>query len=345
MKWVLAVTFMIPLVGVASWQLSSGQKGGQPKASIRLESDSSVVGIQGVGYVEPFSEVRQLMLRTGGVIRKCYVKAGDSVRKGEVILELQDATQKADVELARRNVEMLRADATNVNVGINPYKIKVTEMSIERLREKLRHFRAEAARYRTMLASKSASLQEHEAMETQRRQTEAELKEQEAELEHMKHFITPENRDWQASRIRHAQANLELVEERLRETKLLAPFDGTVLKLVKREGEGVRVFEPEPVVLFGALANLRVRAEIDERFVKNLRVDQRAEVYGRNMLGKTYPGRVVEVEPIMGDKTVFTRASSERKELNVLQVVIEMEPGFSAPVGLQVDVRITLAPD
>jgi hypothetical protein len=71
-----------------------------------------------------------------------------------------------------------------------------------------------------------------------------------------------------------------------------------------------------------------------------LRVGQTAEGYGRNLLGKTYSGRVVEVEEIMGGKTVFTRASSERKDLNVLQVVIGMEPGFSAPVGLQVDVRI-----
>jgi hypothetical protein len=46
------------------------------------------------------------------------------------------------------------------------------------------------------------------------------------------------------------------------------------------------------------------------------------------------------VEQVMGDKTVFTRAASERKDLKVLQVVIELGPGFSAPVGLQVDVRV-----
>jgi hypothetical protein len=92
--------------------------------------------------------------------------------------------------------------------------------------------------------------------------------------------------------------------------------------------------------LFGDLSRLRVRAEIDERFVKDLCVGQTAEAYGRNLLGKTYPGRVVEVERIMGGKTVFTRASAERKDLSVLQVVIEMESGFSAPVGLQVDVSV-----
>ena len=53
--------------------------------------------------------------------------------------------------------------------------------------------------------------------------------------------------------------------------------------------------------------------------MKEVRVDQTGSVYGRNLLGKTYAGRVIEVERIMGDKTVFARASCERKDLNVLQ--------------------------
>jgi HlyD family secretion protein len=118
------------------------------------------------------------------------------------------------------------------------------------------------------------------------------------------------------------------------------PFDGTILKLLKREGEGVSNSLPEPVLLFGDLSHSRVRAEIDERFVKELHVGQAAEVYGRTLLGKTFRGQVVEVEKVMGDKTVFTRASTERKDLNVLQIVIDMDSDFSAPVGLQVDVRI-----
>jgi HlyD family secretion protein len=142
------------------------------------------------------------------------------------------------------------------------------------------------------------------------------------------------------ARVNQAKANLRVVEQQLRDLLVIAPFDGTVLRLLKRPGEGVRMIELEPVVIFGDLSRLRVRAEIDERFVKDLRVGQTADVYGRNLLGNTYSGRMVEVEKIMGGKTVFTRASSERKDLNVLQIVIEMESGFSAPVGLQVDVRI-----
>jgi multidrug resistance efflux pump len=342
MKRVLLLGITVAVVGVGSWQLLPADKrapAGVPDVPATLPA-AAPAAIQGLGYVEPVSEVRQLMMRTGGVIKKCYANVGDTVRKGDVILELEDATQRADVDLARKNLDMLQADAANVNAGINPYQIKTTEQTVERLREKFRHYRAEAARYRAMLATKAASSQDHEAMETLRRQSEVELKEQEAELERLRHYVTPENRAWQEARIKHAQANLGLAEERLRETKLLAPFDGTVLKLLKREGEGVRSFEPEAVVLFGDVTRLRVRAEIDERFVHRLAVGQGALIYSRTLAGKTYRGRVVLLEQVMGNKTVFTRASSERKDLDVLQVLIDMGPDFHVPAGLQVDVKI-----
>jgi HlyD family secretion protein len=122
----------------------------------------------------------------------------------------------------------------------------------------------------------------------------------------------------------------------------VAPFDGTLLRLLKREGEGTSTLLPEPVVLFGDMAKLRVRAEIDERFVRQLAVGQSVLVFGRNLAGKSYAGRILQLEKVMGDKTVFTRAASERKDLSVLQVLIDMEPDFQAPAGLQVDIKVRL---
>jgi HlyD family secretion protein len=208
------------------------------------------------------------------------------------------------------------------------------------LREKLRHCSSEAERHRMLIATRSTSAQEYDAVATLRNQSELELKEQEAELEHLRQYITPEHQAMLAATIRHAQAQLGLTEQRLRETKLVAPFDGQVLKMLKREGEGVSAFEPEAVVLFGDRSRLRVRAEIDERFVRRIAVGQRAVVHGRNLEGMSFGGRVASLEPIMGDKTVFTRGSSERKDLDVLQVIIDFGADFQAPIGLQVDVVI-----
>ena len=49
------------------------------------------------------------------------------------------------------------------------------------------------------------------------------------------------------------------------------------------------------------------------------------------------------VKAIMGKKTVFTKSSTERKDVDVLQVLIDLPEGTTLPVGFEVDVRINRA--
>jgi HlyD family secretion protein len=302
------------------------------------------MAVEGIGYVEPASEVRKLTPRAAGVIRRCYVKAGDKVRKGAVLMELDLATQQAEVHVARRNLALAQADEAFTKSGINPLQIKVVERTVERLQEKLRLSRAEADRAKRMIATRAISSQEHESLFSQWRQTELELIEKKAELAHLQNHVTPEQRALAEARVHHARASLDLAEERAREGIVLAPCDGVILKVLKREGEGIKALEAEPVLLFGDLSRLKVRAEIDERFVTDLAVGQNASIYGRNLAGNTYRGKVVNVERIMGAKTVFARLPSERKDLDILEVLIETEEQFHAPAGLRVDVRIGCPP-
>ena len=65
-----------------------------------------------------------------------------------------------------------------------------------------------------------------------------------------------------AAKVRQAAASLRVSEERLQETRMTAPCDGTVLKFLKHEGEGISSFMPEPVLLFGDLSRLRIQPRL-----------------------------------------------------------------------------------
>jgi multidrug resistance efflux pump len=320
------------------WALGCVHAGGRRPGA--AETSPPPLSAEGLGYVEPLSEPRKLTLRSGGVIRRCYVQAGDAVSRGDKLLELETATQQAEVALARMNLRLARAEAEQVHSGINPYQIKVAERAVERLQEKLRFCKSEYDRCCRLVGGQAISAQEHDTVKARLNQCQVELAEKQAELLHLLKHVTAEQRAVAEGKVCQAEAALKLADERRGEGLLLAPFDGTVLKVLKREGEGVRPFDPEPVLLFGDLSRLRVRAEIDERFAMALAVGQDAVIYGRNLAGKTYQGKVVTVEPVMGDKTLFTLASSERKNLDVIQVLIEMDPCFRSPTGLRVDVRV-----
>jgi multidrug resistance efflux pump len=198
----------------------------------------------------------------------------------------------------------------------------------------------ESERSRRAFQQAAASEQEHELARTNFAQKERGLRNAEAQLQYLKNYVRPEDRSLALAKVRHAEAELELARQRLRDTVLVAPCDGTVLQLVKRVGEGQRLIDNEAAVVFGDLRGLRVRAEIDERYARRLRVGQEAVAFGRGLGEDSFCGRVAAVRPIMGKKAVFSRSATERKDLEVIQVLVDMERAFAAPVGLQVDVKI-----
>ena len=67
-------------------------------------------------------------------------------------------------------------------------------------------------------------------------------------------------------------------DEEFRNTQLFAPMDGNVLEILNCEGESVSPFLREPVLLFADLSKYRIRAEIDEQYVHQVKPGQKATV-------------------------------------------------------------------
>jgi HlyD family secretion protein len=340
--WMLSLlTFAAAAAGLMYWRSA---RGGQPLPDM-TQAESAPITLQsqwihGVGYVEPRSEVRRLIFRTDGVIDKCNVRVGERVTKGQILMTLWNRDQAAAVQAAERDVEVSRAEEAKVAIGVDQYQIAAARSKAERLQEEVRHMRREHERTRRMFQNSAASDVDNEQARTRLAQAEASMRNAEAELQHLEHFVRPEDLALAAAKVRQAEARLAVARERLEDTFLTAPCTGTVLEILKREGEGQRLIDAEPALVFADLDRVRIRAEIDERHARRLCVGQRATAFGRGLGMEAFSGNVIEVRQIMGKKTVFARTAQERKDLDVLQVLIEMEKPFSGPVGLRVDVKI-----
>jgi HlyD family secretion protein len=303
-----------------------------------LAAGARAHAIRGTAYVEPASELRRLAFRADGVIGQCRVEVGQVVRRGEVIMSLVNAEDLAAVAVAEQELSVAIAQRNKVLSGAHEYQIVAAERKRELLAEQVRRNRNHFERVSSLLRTKASTQEEFERAQSDWRQSESSLRQADAELLHLQKLVRPEDRTLVEAQVALAKAQAESAKQRLAKTVLVAPFDGTVLEILKREGEGAR--DLEPVVIFGDESQLRVRAEIDERYVHQLRVGQPATVYGAGLGGERVTGRVVTVKRLMGKKTVFTHEATERKDLDVLQVLIEMPPDFRAPMGLQVDVDL-----
>jgi HlyD family secretion protein len=296
---------------------------------------------QGVGHVEPVGDVRRLSFKNNGVIALSRARLGATFRKGEVLVALRNDEERAAVQVAKKDLALARANRDRVLSGLNRFQIEAAGHKVDELRERLTRARRDADRSRRMLPSRSVSDEEHTRLQAEMRQTRASLREAEANLDFAKNYVRSEDREAAEAQVELAAARLELSRRQFEETLLRAPCDGQVLEVLKREGDAIRLVDVEPVLLFADLSQLWVRAEIEDRFVPRLRQGQRAILSGRG-LGREVAGRVVQIKRLMGPKKVFSGASTERRDLEVIQVFLQPEGSFTAPVGLRVDARVLL---
>jgi HlyD family secretion protein len=344
-RWIIAAFVTLALgAGVAAIAPLATTLFSSPSVQPAEPQLQPVTAVQAIGYTEPISELRQLTLDVDGVINKCHVTVGQPVGRGELLIELESSAEQAAVALSDADVALAEAELAQLLAGVNPYSIQAAERERDLLAENQRHAQQEHDRLRS-LSRTVVSAEQMDKAESQLRQTKIALARQEAELLQLRNFVREEDVGVARAKVAAARARLQLAEKQLERTRLRAPFDGVVLELLKREGDGLRMGDPRPVAVFADVSRLRVRAEVDERHAVRIRRGQSATIFGRNLGQQRFPGKVERVKSLMGDKTVFTNAPDERKDLDVREVLIDMDEGFTAPVGLRVDVAIDIGDD
>lgn len=286
--------------------------------------------VSGVGYVEPLGETRRLAFKRPGIVAECPVCVGQWLKKDEVVLRLDDRAERAAVTEAQAALALARAERDQLAAGTNPAQIHAAEAVRDHARQVL-------ARYEQLRRSDSIAVADYDAAA-------ADFRRREAEVDALVHSTRAIDLAVAEARVRQADARLDSAREQLDETVLRAPFPGTILEILRQPGEPVYSAIPEPVVIFGDLARMRVRAEIDETSALQLRAGQGARVHPRGAAAPVLPGHVVLVKPLMGAKTVFAQTAQERRDLGIIQALVDLPHDVVWPAGLEVAVEIEITP-
>lgn len=132
-----------------------------------------------------------------------------------------------------------------------------------------------------------------------------------------------------------ARSRLSEAQARLAQLSIKAPSAGTILKLSVRAGEYYSPDGGASLVTLGNLSKVRVRLDIDERFIGSVFVGQPgyavAEAYDRKFTGK-----VVEIAQRMGRKNQRTDDPTERIDTKIREVVLELDNAGDLVPGLRV---------
>ncbi len=176
--------------------------------------------------------------RVMGEVRAIYVSEGEPVRKGEIILKIDDKDYKERYKQAKEGYEeMLRAyDSAKQN-------LKLQELTYER--------------YKRLLDERAISQQEFDQIETQRNLARLELERYE-------------------SSIKRAKAVLEEAKIYLNYTEVVSPIDGIIVE--KKVEIGNMVSPGIPLFIIEDNSHYKINVFVDERLSGKIKAGARIPV-------------------------------------------------------------------
>ncbi len=276
-----------------------------------------------------------------GKITKLYVKEGDRVKQGQMLVQLENVQSAADMDAMQASLEAARTDALAAEAALNTSMADLNRAKSDAERSDLDWTRAQGL-YKDALIAKS----EYDMQKAAHQTAVAGLAQAEARVAQAK-----AQKDSADRRIAQANANLTHASDVLKKTTYQAPFDGVITNLPVREGETVVIgIQNAPGSTLMTLADLSVitaEVKVDETDIVNVRMGQPAQVTIDAIPKKTFKALVTEI----GDNAIVrstgvstsqqTSTSQEAKDFKV--VVTLQDPPADLRPGLSTTAKITTA--
>jgi HlyD family secretion protein len=274
------------VIGVGGVFMSNQAAAGKAKLkkdeAAKLAAPSPYAAIAD-GKADVEGGVIQVAARTAGVIRAVYVQEGDSVKKGEVLAQLEDDQPKLNLADAKAAEDQAQAQIA---------LIRVQEETAQREYNRLLPLKAQA-----FIAGQALD-QAHDSI----RQAAANLAAQEAA-------------------VATARAAYDSAAYALELTKVRAPADGQIVRRYANPGSGASTLQVSN--MFDLVPDTRriVRAEIVESDVPNVFAGQGVEISPEADPSKIYVGKVLRRSDEFGARKLQSDDPTERTDERVVEVV------------------------
>ncbi len=238
------------------------------------------------GKVEPIQNF-EAHAPIATTVKKLLVKEGDHVRKGQLLLQLDDDDIRTQAARAQAQVKTAQADQASLTTGGTQEEVLTLNSQLVKARSARDVSQRSLEALQRLQQEGAASPGEvRQAQDTlQRAQADVNLLEQKQK----ERYSQPEVARIQAQGA-EAQAAYDAAEEALRKSSVRAPFDGAVYSLPVKVGAFVQA--GDLLLQEADLSKVLVRAFVDEPDVGRLQVGQKVEVTWDAIPGRMWTGQV-----------------------------------------------------
>jgi HlyD family secretion protein len=312
-RWPLLIAALLIVALIFSF---SGSKGVLPVRAATVERGTIRSQISTNGKVEPVKNFEARAL-TAATVRRVFVHEGDHVKRGQLLLQLEDADARTQAAHANAQLRSAEAEENSMKNGGTHEEVVTTEADLSKARSERDTAQRNLDAVRRLNEKGAASQGEVRDAESQLTRASTQVTLLEEKLKNR--YSTPEVAKVQAQ-ASEARASMAAASNLLSKSNIRAPQDGIVYALPVREGSYVNAGD---LLLEEAdLSKVLVRAFVDEPDVGRLHLGQRIEITWDALPGRTWQGEVTVVPAslhLLGTRNVGELTSvTDNKDLALL---------------------------
>jgi len=297
-----------------------------------------------VGLVEAASENISVSVPVPGLVTSVLVKAGDNVRKGQVLFVLDDRDLRAELALRQSTAELAETKLKRLESSPRPEEIPPAEA---RVREAQAQLADTETQLRMMEAVKDKRAIRDEDLQKRRRAVDtaqARVQEAQAQLSLLKAGTWRPDLEVARAEVAQAKQQVARVQADLGRLIVTAPINGQILQCKVRPGEYAQAgVLAQPLLLMGDVSRLHVRADIDEKDAWRVKPGAKSIASVRGNSAVRYALEFVRLEPYVVPKRNLTGDATERVDTRVLQAIYRLPTGVALHPGQQMDLSIEAA--
>jgi membrane fusion protein, macrolide-specific efflux system len=270
-RYAIAALVVVGL-GVGSWFLFFKEEKKPQFVTATAAIGDIEQAVLATGTLQAFQQV-SVGAQASGQVKSLKVKLGDTVKKGQLVAEIDSLKQQNDLRNAEAAINNVRAQLNSRQASL-----KQAELAFRRQQD--------------MLAQDATSREAFEAAEATLNTSRAEIKAIEAQ-------------------IAQAQLSVSTAQLTLGYTKITAPIDGVVVAIVTQEGQTVNANQSAPTIIkLAKLDTVTVKAQISEADVVRVKPGQNVYFTILGEPNKRYRTTLREVEPAPDSIATETTSSS-----------------------------------
>ena len=330
---------LLVAAGVALFGTSRNRNSVQAHGTSANDTSAAVV-FASPGRVEGASETTQVGAAADGVLKSVYVKEGQYVKRGTLLGEIACDDLQPALQTAMAEADSARQTRARLLRGARDEEKKIATEKTSAARATFEEAKSRMDMQRSLYQKEQVSRATYDQAVRDLGVADANLR---AALRTEELVAAPPLQEDMArvdADVLAAEGRVRTVQERIGKCSIVAPIDGTVLRVYARRGESFSTVTPRPLFSIADTSTRHIKAEVDERDVDKLFAGQNVIIQADALDGKKLRGSVARISAMMGRKSISTGDPSDKSDRDILEAVIELEDNSRPlPIGLRVTVQ------